>query len=533
MGTINGKTPVLMDPRTNQSYHTDEEKAEVIARTFEAVHNRAYESISPLEDQLTPPAKETTTAQRIDQQMPISPALVNNLIKKLPKRKAPGLDKITPEKLRNLPRKSIVQIYYILKACIHQAYFPEVWKIAKVHPVPKPGKPKNNINSYRPISLLSTLSKILEKIIHIQLIRYLKNNNIIIQQQFGFREGHSSVQQLLRVTEYATMEANKNRVTQLILLDIEKAFDSVWHKALIYKLQNIGTPSHIIKIIQSYLSNRKMMVTVNGTNSDIKAVKAGVPQGSILGPTLYNIYTNDIPTHSNTQLAVYADDTAIYASSWHPSQATKYIQRHIEQLTLYAKNWKLKINPSKTQAITFSRKHKEITDQVIIDGQKINWTPKVKYLGLTLDRRMSWAPAIIERARLGHPALRKLYPLISNKSSLNKELKLLLYKTCARPIILYGHQVWAAAAKTYIEVTQKTQNKFLRIILNKPRDTPIEELHKLANIQKIREYINESVNRTYNNAHDNPLISNTGNYEVRDIPLKIRIKLPKHATEKS
>ena len=172
-----------------------------------------------------------------------------------------------------------------------------------------------------------------------------------------------------------------------------------------------------------------------------KKKKKGVPQGSILGPTLYNIYTNDIPTHSNTQLAVYADDTAIYASSWHPSQATKYIQRHIDQLTESAKNCKLKINPSKTQAITFSRKHKGIKEQVIIDGQKIDWTPKVKYLGLTLDRRMSWAPAITERARLAHPALRKLYPLISNKSSLKKELKLLLYKTCVRPIILYGHQV--------------------------------------------------------------------------------------------
>ena len=166
LGTINSRTPVLTDPRTNQSYHTDEEKAEAIARTFEAVHNRAYETISPLEDQLPPATNETIKAQRGEQQIPISPAFVSNLIKKLPKRKAPGLDKITPEKLRNLPRKSIVQIYYIFKASIHHAYFPEVWKIAKVHPVPKPGKPKNNINNYRPISLLSTLSKILEKIIH-------------------------------------------------------------------------------------------------------------------------------------------------------------------------------------------------------------------------------------------------------------------------------------------------------------------------------------------------------------------------------
>ena len=166
----------------------------------------------------------------------------------------------------------------------------------------------------------------------IQLLKHLKINDILIPQQFGFREGHSCIQQILRVTEYATLEINKNRLTQPLLLDIEITFDSVWHKALIYKMHKIRVPAQIIHIIISYLADRRMYVVVNGTSSTTKIVRPGVPQGSILSPTLYSIFTNDILTTSNTQLAVYADDTAIYASSWYPQQATKYIQHHLNQI---------------------------------------------------------------------------------------------------------------------------------------------------------------------------------------------------------
>lgn len=125
------------------------------------------------------------------------------------------------------------------------------------------------------------------------------------------------------------METGKNRVTQLILLDLKKAFDSVWHDTFVYKLHIILTPTVIINLIKSYLDDRKMFVSINDARFDIHLVKAGVSQGSILGPTLFNIYINDIPATSNTQFAIYADDTAIYTSSWSLAQAIKYLQNHV------------------------------------------------------------------------------------------------------------------------------------------------------------------------------------------------------------
>ena len=177
--------------------------------------------------------------------------------------------------------------------------------------------------------------------------KHLIQNSVIIPQQYGFREKHSCIQQLLRVTEFAIIEHNKNRITQLALLDLEKAFDSVWHDALILKLKRIHMPEGIIKLILNYLNDRCIYVAVNGANSSIKQLKAGIPQGSILGPILFNIYINDIPTSNNTQLAIYADDTAIYTSSWNPAKTTKYLQTHIDQILNFFQDWKLTVNAQK------------------------------------------------------------------------------------------------------------------------------------------------------------------------------------------
>ena len=207
------------------------------------------------------------------EQIQISPRLITHLIRKSPNRKAPGPDKITATQLKNLPSKTIVQIYYIFKACLQISYFPNAWKIAKVHPIPKPGKNKTVLQNYRPISLLSTLSKILEKIIlmgHTQLGKHLIQNNIIIPQQYGFREKHSCIHQVLRVAEYITIELNKNRYAQMALLDIEKAFDSVWHDVLIFKLRRIQAPRKIINIIRNYLNSRRFYVEIKGSKSSIR-----------------------------------------------------------------------------------------------------------------------------------------------------------------------------------------------------------------------------------------------------------------------
>ncbi|XP_011699550.1 PREDICTED: RNA-directed DNA polymerase from mobile element jockey-like [Wasmannia auropunctata] len=247
-------------------------------------------------------------------------------------------------------------MYYIIAASLKACYFPSVWKRALVLAFPKPGKDPASPN-YRPISLLSILSKIYEGIIYSQIELHVNTNNVIINEQFGFKPQHSTVLQLLRVSEYFELEINKNRNSAMILLDIKRAFDSVWHKGLLYKLHLQQLPVYLIKIVRDYLSDRSFAVSFQGELSSYLTVAAGIPQGSRLGPLLFNAFANDIPRTTTTQLAVYADDTAVFTSSWSPTLLSHRLQSHVDTIIQYFSDWKMAINADKTEAICFTRKH--------------------------------------------------------------------------------------------------------------------------------------------------------------------------------
>ena len=189
------------------------------------------------------------------------------------------------------------------------------------------------------------------------------------------------------------------------------------------------------------------------------------------------------------------------------------------------------MNPRKTQAITFYRKKSQLNNNILVDGYCVPGEKTVKYFSITLDSRFSWAKAWNKiKPRLPSLDITRLYPLLAKNRKLKLPIKLLLYMICVRPIITYGYQVWASAAKTYINRAQIVQYKMLRIILDKKRDTPIPLLNQLANIPTIKQYIQKTLPRAYNNKHHNPLIRSIGNYRFEDIPLKMRIKLPLQST---
>lgn len=210
-----------------------------------------------------------------------------------------------------MPQKCIVLLTKIFNACLFLGYFPSCWKLAKVIGLKKSGKDETIPSNYRPISLLPSLGKLLERLIRDRLLKYTKH----IDEQFGFRQSHSTIQQLARVTQHIAHNLNLNTPTGMFLLDIEKAFDTVWHNGLLHKLIKNNVPLDLVKLVQSYLSNRKFRVHMQNSTSDYYNVPAGVPQGSVLGPILFIVYINDIPKQPHTQLACFADDTASLASS--------------------------------------------------------------------------------------------------------------------------------------------------------------------------------------------------------------------------
>ncbi|KAK2577940.1 hypothetical protein KPH14_012919, partial [Odynerus spinipes] len=366
---------------------TDIEKANLLASQFEAVHNIDLAQNTQEQDDIISQVQNFIDNTKTDNEWTkfiTSPKEIINVIKKLPACKAPGADKIQNIILKNLCRKSIVQLTYIINACIKYSHFPTAWKTGNIVPILKSGKDKTQPSSYRPISLLPTMSKVTEKIMLNRLSSFNEKRKILIDQQFGFREKHSTVQQIIRIVNDISVNFNLDKVTVMLLLDIEKAFDRVWIHGLIYKLIKYDYPVTMIKLINSYLNNRNLYVTVNDSNSNKRRVKAGVPQGSVLGPMLFNVYLNDIPKFDRTQLALFADDTAIYAHSFNAIIAAKQVQIHMSILENFYKTWKISLNAAKTDVIVFTKKksrNSRIIQPIKVNGHSAKSTNTVKYLG--------------------------------------------------------------------------------------------------------------------------------------------------------
>ena len=292
-------------------------------------------------------------------------------------------------------------------------------------------------------------------------------------------------------------------------LDIEKAFDKVWIKGLLYKLIKLEFPKNLVKLLHSYLTERKLKVRINHTLSNERRIGAGVPQGSVLGPALFNLYLHDFPQFKQTNTALYADDTALYANSHSAQVATKQIQIHLNLLQPYYKKWKINLNSTKTEHIIFSRKYSnnKIFTQLKVGDSKIEPCTQLKYLGLHMDSRLNFIENLKQLRRKGEIALKNLYPLLIKNNYLTTKNKLHVYTAIIRPIITYAAPVWRGVSKTTLSTLQVFQNKCLRLALNKDRYTKITELQTLSGIPSIRNYIEKLSGNFYKSqTKHNPLL---------------------------
>ena len=223
----------------------------------------------------------------------------------------------------------------------------------------------------------------MEKIIQKRINSVIHSNNILLNTQFGFRSGHSTNHQLLRVTKHIKENLKNGKSTGMLTFDVEKAFDGVWHKALLHKMFLLKFPLQLIKIIKSFLFNRSFYVSVGNEKSNSFQIVAGVPQGSVLSPILYNIFTSDLKIPTNTcEVALFADDTAFYYSHKKPAKIISQLNCASKYLAEYCTKWKIKLNAAKTQATFFTRRRcvKMLpTDEVSILNTTIPWKSELKY----------------------------------------------------------------------------------------------------------------------------------------------------------
>ncbi|KAL4091142.1 hypothetical protein QTP88_025879 [Uroleucon formosanum] len=252
------------------------------------------------------------------------------IINKSARHKTPGYDLITSEVASQLPRKAILSLTHIYNSMLRLSYFPLLWKFSIIIMILKPGKPADSPSSYRPISLLPFFFKVFEKLTLKRLLPIIDTN--LPDNQFGFRNNHSTIHQVHRIVDKISYSLEKKLIYTGAFLDVAQAFDKVWHHGLLFKLKSIFPPSFYL-IFKSYLEDRHFSVRYGSALSDISSIKAGVPQGAVAAPLLFNLYTSDQPTTNLTTTGDFADDKAILALHHDPLEASSRIQTHLDILS--------------------------------------------------------------------------------------------------------------------------------------------------------------------------------------------------------
>lgn len=455
-----------------------EQKVDAFANYLENVFtpNNSVSSIAPvtIDDVVSRPIKFRLSA-------------VIAVIQSLKPNKSPGCDKITATMIKNLPTSAVRFILFIFNSMLRIGYFPASWKLSDLVMIPKPGKDITQVSSYRPISLLPILSKMFEKMLLNSLIPHIDANAIVPDHQFGFRRKHSTIQQVHRITNLIRRAFENKQYCSALFIDISQAFDKVWHEGLLFKITQF-LPKNVHKLLKSYLWDRYFQIKSKDVTSSRRKISAGVPQGSILGPFLYLLFTADMPTSLVTHTSTFADDTAFLSIHRDSTVASQRLQSHVSDLENWMLKWKIKVNVSKCMHITFTLRRGNCPP-IKINGVTVPEHSSVKYLGIHLDRRLTWAHHIAAKITQIKLRTAQLYWLIGPKSTLDLELKLLLYKSVLKPIWLYGIQLWGTASPSNVEKLQRRQSRLLRIITGAPWYMRNSNIHKDLKVPLVREEI--------------------------------------------
>ena len=357
---------------------------------------------------------------------------------------------------------------------LENGHFPDLWKISHITPIYKKSGLKSAKENFRPISLLPTISKIFESIIHERLSEHCFRNNIISERQAAYLKGDSTIHQLLYIVHKIRTNWTKNMVTHGLFLDVSAAFDKVWHSGLIAKLEQIGVNGNCLETLVSYLSHRKQVVVVDGSKSDILSVNSGVPQGSRLGPLLFIIYMNDIINDIESDILIFADDTSLFASAVDPAETTAILNRDLTKIAIWADKWKITFNAKKSKDMIFSNKFLNNSPSLNFNDKQIERVNSHKHLGLVLTSTLDWGSQV-EQVCL--KANRKLTVLRTVKF-LNKQTLDVSYKLTVRSIVDYALPIYCNSLRqTELRRFEDIQYKAAKLVTGALHLTSKEKLN--------------------------------------------------------
>ena len=325
-------------------------------------------------------------------------AELEDAIKRLRNKKAPGKDGVCNEMIRHLGKTAKQKLLELFNQSWTTGIFPTAWKEATIIPILKKGKDPKRKTSYRPISLLSCLGKTLERMVNKRLMWHLESNNLITKEQTAFRKNRNTEDQLIHLAQSIENAFQDGHKVVATFIDLTKAFDKVWKQGLLLKLLTAGVNGNMFKWIKSFLSHRTGRVKLNGTLSHKVTLLEGVPQGGVISPTLFIVYINDITKglSTHTSRALHADDFAMWTSAKSTDTAKVRMQDALDNTSKWADDWCVTINSLKTVATCFSLSNKSEKIQMKIKNRKVPMDDTPTYLGIKLDKRLTWNPQIHE-----------------------------------------------------------------------------------------------------------------------------------------
>ena len=462
-------------PNLKRKNNTFTSTAKEIAETL----NEQYYSVFTKEDtsnipNIPPKPLETMPLE----QFKVTEEDVLKGLRNLKTDKSTGIDGIHPRPLKELADVLAKPIHMIFKKSLETGQLPRNWLDAVVSPIFKKGA-RNIAENYRPVSLLCIISKLLESIITPQIVNHIKINHLACRQQHGFSKGKSTTTNLLEALNIWSEALMHGIPVDLLFLDYSKAFDSVPHQRLIKQVESFGIHGSALAWIAAFLTDRRQQVRANGELSDFKPVLSGVPQGSILGPVLFTLYVNDIPTEIETIISMYADDTKIYNAITSESSITS-LKSDLRKLESWAQIMQMKFHPAKCKVMHLGKHNTKETYQMRTEDGKLHnleETEIEKDLGVEVDNKLKFSPHVQTKVNKANKVLGCLKRTFKH---LNKEVFTMLYKSLVRPHLEYASCIWSPHLKRDQDMIEKVQRRATKLVpelKNLPYISRLQELN--------------------------------------------------------
>ena len=415
---------------------------------------------------------------------------IAKFIANLPNKTSSGYDDLSNILIKQLSPVICKPLCIIFNRSILEGVFPQEMKLADVIPI---YKAKNRLvcTNYRPVSLLPVVSKILERIIHKRLYGFLTQHHLLYNSQYGFRNNHSTVNAVSEFIGKVINGFDKGELTLGVFLDLSKAFDTIDHNILLRKLERYGVRGDANDWFKSYLSGRWQQVKYTGNiRSDPLPVQCGVPQGSVLGPLLFIVYTNDIHMSlSHCNCILFADDTTIFKTGADINSISQGVTDDMNMLVDWFRANKLSLNLSKTNCILFKPKNSDCNTEfsLTIGSDSIDLVCETKFLGMIIDENLSWAKhakSIINKNSSG------IYMINLVRNILPSKQKCMLYMSLVNSNLIYGLLLWGPMTQASdVKTLLKQQKKSIRAIENVASNAHTSKLFSKYQIFNIYELI--------------------------------------------